>query len=73
MKRLLVLLLLLIGAAVVVAWAALDDQPHAEPGGKITRGDLLWAKHLFEKNVPRHAPPTPCKRWRYRKKNSTGC
>ncbi len=53
MRKLLLVFLLLAGLLLALAWAALDDQPHAEPGGKITRGDLLWAKHLFEKNVPR--------------------
>lgn len=53
MRKLLLVLLLLCGLLLALAWVVLDDQPHAEPGGKITRGDLLWVKHLFEKNVPR--------------------
>lgn len=52
MKRLLVLLLLLACGFVTLAWAVLDDQPRVEPGSRITRDDLVWAKHLFEKNVP---------------------
>lgn len=53
MKRLLGLLLLLSGLALGLAWLALDDQPKVEPGTRITREDLIWAKHLFESNVPR--------------------
>jgi hypothetical protein len=51
-KLLLVVLLLAVGLA-ALAWAVLDDQPRAEPGVRISRDDLVWAKHLFEKNVPR--------------------
>ena len=53
MRRFLFIFLLLVGALGALAWAALDEQPRAEPGGHITREDLLWAKHLFEKSVPR--------------------
>lgn len=53
MRRLAVLLLFLAGGLAALAWAALDGEPRVEPGGRITRDDLLWAKHLFEKNVPR--------------------
>lgn len=53
MRKLLLLLLLLAGGLAALAWAVLDDQPRVEPGGHITRDDLVWAKHLFEKNVPR--------------------
>lgn len=52
MKRLLALLLFLTVCVVALAWAALDDQPRVEPGARITRDDLVWAKHLFEKSVP---------------------
>ncbi len=53
MKRLLVLLLFLAGGLAALAWAALDGEPRVEPGGRITREDLVWAKQLFEKSVPR--------------------
>ncbi len=53
MKRLLVLLLFLAGGFAALAWAVLDEQPRAEPGGRITRDELVWAKQLFEKSVPR--------------------
>ena len=53
MKKLLFILLLLAGGLAALAWAVLDEQPRAEPGGRITREDLVWAKHLFERSVPR--------------------
>jgi hypothetical protein len=53
MKRLLAFLLLLAGCLAALAWAALDEQPRVEPGSRITRDDLVWAKQLFEKSVPR--------------------
>jgi hypothetical protein len=53
MRRLLALLLVLSIAGVGLAWTVLDEQPQVEPGARITRDDLLWAKHLFERNVPR--------------------
>lgn len=53
MRRLLVFLLLLAGSLAALAWLVLDNQPRVEPGVRITRDDLVWAKHLFEKNVPR--------------------
>lgn len=53
MKKLLFILFLLAGGLAALAWAALDEQPRAEPGGRITRDDLVWAKQLFEKSVPR--------------------
>ena len=53
MKSLLAFLLLLAGGLAALAWVVLDDQSRVEPGGRITRDDLVWAKHLFEKNVPR--------------------
>lgn len=53
MKKALFILLLLAGGLAALAWAVLADQPAAEPGGRITRDDLVWAKQLFEKNVPR--------------------
>lgn len=52
LKRLLFLLVFLAGGIVALAWIALQDQPRVEPGSHITRDDLVWAKHLFEKNVP---------------------
>ena len=52
MKKLLVILLLLAGGLAALAWAVLDEQPRVEPGARITRDDLLWAKHLFEKSIP---------------------
>lgn len=53
MRKLLVILLLLAGSLVTLAWLALEPQPHVEPGGRITRDDLVWAKQLFERSVPR--------------------
>lgn len=53
MKKILFILFLLAGGLVALAWAVLDEQPRAEPGGRITREDLVWAKQLFEKSVPR--------------------
>lgn len=53
MRKILFILLLLAGGLAALAWAALDEQPRAEPGGRITRDDLVWAKQLFEKSVPR--------------------
>lgn len=53
MRKLLFILLLLAGGLAALAWAVLDEQPRVEPGGRITRDDLVWAKHLFEKSVPR--------------------
>ncbi|MEW6132519.1 MAG: hypothetical protein AB1591_05050 [Pseudomonadota bacterium] len=53
MKKLLLFFTLLAGGLAALAWAVLDEQPRAEPGGRITRDDLVWAKHLFEKSVPR--------------------
>lgn len=53
MRRLFVFLLLLAGGLAALAWLVLDNQPRVEPGVRITRDDLVWAKHLFEKNVPR--------------------
>jgi hypothetical protein len=53
MRKLLFALLLLAGGLAALAWAVLDDQPRAEPGGRISRDDLVWAKQLFEKSVPR--------------------
>lgn len=53
MRKLLLLLLLLAGGLAALAWAALDDVARVEPGGHITRDDLVWAKHLFERSVPR--------------------
>ncbi len=51
--RRLVAFLLLAGALSALAWAALDDQSRVEPGARISRDDLVWAKQLFEKSVPR--------------------
>ncbi len=53
MKKLLFMLFLLAGGLAVLAWLTLDGQPRVEPGVRITRDDLVWAKHLFEKSVPR--------------------
>jgi hypothetical protein len=53
MRKVLWIFLLLVGGLAALAWAALDEQPRAEPGGRITRDDLVWAKQLFEKSVPR--------------------
>ena len=53
MRKLLVILMLLAGSLVALAWLALEPQPHVEPGGRITRDDLVWAKQLFERSVPR--------------------
>lgn len=53
MRKLLFILLLLTGGFAALAWAVLDEQPRAEPGGRITREDLVWAKQLFERSVPR--------------------
>lgn len=53
MRKALFLLLLLAGGLAILAWAVLDEQPRAEPGGHITREDLVWAKQLFERSVPR--------------------
>lgn len=53
MRTLLALLLLLAGGLIALAWLALEPQPHVEPGGRITRDDLVWAKQLFERSVPR--------------------
>lgn len=53
MRKFLLVLFFLAAALGGLAWVTLDDQPLAEPGGHITREDLLWAKHLFEKSVPR--------------------
>lgn len=53
MKRLAALLLLLAGGLAALAWLTLDNQPRVEPGVRITRDDLVWAKHLFQKSVPR--------------------
>ena len=53
MKRLLLFLIVVSGGLALLAWAALDERPSVEPGGRITRDDLVWAKHLFEKSVPR--------------------
>lgn len=53
MRKFLLVFFLLLGVLGSLAWATLDDQPRAEPGGHITREDLLWAKHLFERSVPR--------------------
>lgn len=53
MKRLFAFLLFLAGGLAALAWAALDEQPRVEPGGRITRDDLVWAKRLFERNLPR--------------------
>ncbi len=52
MKRLLAFLLLLLATLAGLAWIVLNDQPTVEPGSRITRDDLVWAKHLFEKNIP---------------------
>jgi len=53
LKKLLLLLLLLAVGLVALAWLVLEPQPHVEPGGRITRGDLVFAKQLFERSVPR--------------------
>jgi hypothetical protein len=53
MKKFLFILLLLAGGLAALAWAMLDEQPRVEPGGSISRDDLVWAKQLFEKSVPR--------------------
>jgi len=53
MKRLLAFLLMLAGGLAALAWLTLDNQPRVEPGARITRDDLVWAKQLFERNVPR--------------------
>jgi hypothetical protein len=52
MRRLLVLILLLAAALTTLAWLVLDSQPRVEPGDRIRRADLVWAKQLFERNVP---------------------
>lgn len=52
MRKLLVLLLLLMAGLTMLAWLALDSQPSVEPGDRIRRADLVWAKQLFERNVP---------------------
>lgn len=52
MRKFLALLLLLAGGVAALAWAALDAAPHVEPGDRIRRTDLVWAKQLFERNVP---------------------
>lgn len=53
MRKLLLVLMLLVGGLGTLAWLALEPQPHVEPGGRITRDDLVWAKQLFERSVPR--------------------
>ncbi len=53
MRKLLLILLLLAGGLSALAWAVLDGEPRAEPGARITREDLVWAKQLFERSVPR--------------------
>lgn len=52
MKKLVAVLLLLAGGLSGLAWLVLDNQPRAEPGDRIRRADLVWAKQLFERNVP---------------------
>lgn len=52
MRKLLVFVLLLIVAFAGLAWLVLDGQPRVEPGDRIRRADLVWAKQLFERNVP---------------------
>lgn len=53
MRKLLLILLLLVSGLIALAWLVLDPMPHVEPGGRITRDDLVWAKQLFERSVPR--------------------
>ena len=53
MRRLIVLLCLLTGTLTLLAWLVLSPQPSVEPGARITRADLVWAKQLFERSVPR--------------------
>lgn len=52
MRKLLALILLLSAGLVGLAWLVLDNQPRVEPGDRIRRADLVWAKQLFERNVP---------------------
>lgn len=52
MKKLVAVLLLLAGGLSGLAWLVLDNQPRVEPGDRIRRADLVWAKQLFERNVP---------------------
>ncbi len=52
LKRLIVFLFALAAGIVALAWIVVEDQPRVEPGSSITREDLVWAKHLFQKNVP---------------------
>lgn len=52
LKRLFILMFLLVGGLATLAWIVLEEQPRVEPGSRITRDDLVWAKHLFEKNIP---------------------
>ncbi len=52
MRKLLVLVSLLAASLTTLAWLVLDNQPRVEPGDRIRRADLVWAKQLFERNVP---------------------
>jgi hypothetical protein len=52
MRKLLALILLLSAGLAGLAWLVLDNQPRVEPGDRIRRADLVWAKQLFERNVP---------------------
>lgn len=52
MRKLLVLISILAVGLITLAWLVLDNQPRVEPGDRIRRADLVWAKQLFERNVP---------------------
>lgn len=52
MKRLFAAVLFLAVVLSGLAWLVLDSQPSVEPGDRIRRADLVWAKQLFERNVP---------------------
>jgi hypothetical protein len=52
MRKLLVLISILAVGLITLAWLVLDNQPRVEPGDRIRRADLVWAKQLFERNIP---------------------
>lgn len=52
MRKLAATLVALAIAATALGWLLLDPQPGVEPGERIRREDLVWAKQLFERNVP---------------------